>query len=77
MEFNKLFKHLLEFHVAKNVIAMTDDPILGKCEACKLMQATTPPEANWYIRKLVQNTSATNSKLQLGFNHEQVTLTLL
>ena len=77
MEFNKLFKHLLEFHVEKNVIAMTHDPILGKCEACKLMQAITSSEANWYTRKLVQNTSATNEKLRLGFNHEQVTLTLL
>lgn len=37
------------------------------------MQAITSSEANWYIRIPVQNTSATNEKLQLGFNHEHVT----
>lgn len=57
----------------KKVIAIPDHPILGKCEACKLMQAITSSEANWYMRILVQNTSATNEKLRLGFNHEHVT----
>ena len=45
---------LIEFIYANNneppdlpeVIAIPDDPILGKCEACKLMQAITLSEAN-------------------------------
>lgn len=57
----------------KKVIAIPDHPILGKCEACKLMQAITSSEANWYMRILVQNTSANNEKLRLGFNHEYLT----
>ena len=57
----------------KKVIAIPDHSILGKCEACKLIQAITSSEANWYMRILVQNTSATNDKLRLGFNHEHVT----
>ena len=67
------FQTLACISCSKKVIAIPDDPILGKCEACKLLQAITSSEANWYIRILVQNTSATNEKLRLGFNHEHVT----
>ena len=48
------FQALASILCNKKVIAMPDDPILSKREACKLMQAITSSEANWYIRILVQ-----------------------
>ena len=46
------------------IIAMPGNPMMGKCEACKLKQTITSSEANWYIRILVQDRSAFNEKLQ-------------